>query len=36
MIQSKEGKIYYGFEFNTVIFRSFNWIYKMFYNNGKK
>jgi len=35
-IQSKEGKIYYGFEFNTFTFRSFNWIHKMFYKNGKK
>jgi len=35
-IKSKEGKIYYGFEFNTFTFRSFNWIHKMFYKNGIK
>ena len=29
-------KEYYGYEFNTFTFRSFNKIYKMFYNNGKK
>jgi hypothetical protein len=29
-------KIYYGFEFNTFTFRSFLWIYKSFYKNGKK
>ena len=35
-IKSKEGKKYYGYEFNTFTFSSFNWIHKMFYNNGKK
>ncbi len=35
-IQSKEGKIYYGYEFNTFTFRSFSWIHGMFYNNGRK
>lgn len=35
-IQSKPGMIYYGFEFNTFTFTSFNWIHKMFYKNGKK
>lgn len=34
-INSKEKK-YYGYEFNTYTFRSFDWIYNMFYNNGKK
>lgn len=29
-------KEYYGFEFNTYTFRSFNWIYEMFYKYGKK
>jgi len=31
-----EVKEYYGYEFNTFTFRSFNWIYEMFYNKGKK
>jgi len=35
-IESKPGIIYYGFEFNTFTFTSFNWIHKMFYKNGKK
>ena len=35
-IKSKEGKIYYAYEFNTFTFRSFNYIHKMFYKNGKK
>ena len=34
-IQNKE-KVYYGYEFNTFTFSSFNWIHKMFYNKGKK
>jgi LAGLIDADG DNA endonuclease family/Cytochrome C oxidase subunit II, transmembrane domain len=29
-------KKYYGYEFNTFTFRSFDWIYKMFYKDGKK
>lgn len=29
-------KIYYGYEFSTFTFRSFNWIYKSFYVNGGK
>jgi hypothetical protein len=29
-------KEYYGYEFNTFTFRSFNWIQKMFYVKGKK
>jgi hypothetical protein len=35
-IQTKEGKVYYGFEFNTFTFRSFSWIHNLFYNKGKK
>ena len=35
-IKSKEGKVYYGYEFNTFTFRSFSLIHKMFYKNGKK
>jgi ubiquinol-cytochrome c reductase cytochrome b subunit len=35
-IQSKEGKVYYGYEFNTFTFRSFSWIHGMFYNKGRK
>ena len=27
---------YYGYEFNTFTFRSFNWIHEMFYHKGKK
>jgi len=34
-IKNKE-KLYYGYEFNTFTFNSFNWIHKMFYNKGKK
>lgn len=33
---SKEGTEYSGYEFNTFTFRSFNWIHRMFYNNGRK
>jgi len=29
-------KIYTGYEFNTYTFLSFNWIYDLFYKNGKK
>jgi len=29
-------KEYYGYEFNTFTFRSFDWIYDMFYKKGKK
>jgi hypothetical protein len=29
-------KEHYGYEFNTFTFRSFNWIYNMFYRKGKK
>jgi len=35
-ILSTEGTEYYGYEFNTFTFRSFNWIHRMFYNNGRK
>jgi hypothetical protein len=31
-----KDKEYYGYEFNTFTFRSFNWIHKLFYKNGKK
>lgn len=35
-IKSRPGIVYYGFEFNTFTFKSFNWIHKMFYKNGIK
>jgi len=35
-IQNKEGKLYYGYEFNTFTFRSFSWIHGIFYNKGRK
>jgi hypothetical protein len=31
-----KNKKYYGYEFNTFTFRSFNWIHDMFYRKGKK
>lgn len=31
-----KGKEFYGYEFNTFTFRSFNWIHKLFYKNGVK
>lgn len=31
-----KGKEYYGYEFNTFTFRSFNWIHKLFYKKGVK
>jgi len=31
-----KSKKYYGYEFNTYTFRSFDWIHKMFYKKGKK
>lgn len=31
-----KGKKYYGYEFNTFTFRSFNWIHKLFYKKGVK
>lgn len=34
--ESKNNKEYFGYEFNTYTFRSFNWIYDMFYRKGKK
>ena len=34
--KSSTNKIHYGYEFNTFTFRSFNWIYKMFYKKGIK
>lgn len=35
---NKDGivKEYYGYEFNTFTFRSFNWIYEVFYKKGIK
>jgi hypothetical protein len=30
------NKKYYGYEFNTFTFRSFMWIYELFYKKGKK
>ena len=33
---TQETKVYYGYEFNTFTFRSFNWIHKLFYKKGKK
>jgi hypothetical protein len=33
---SNETKKYYKYEFNTFTFRSFNWIYKLFYKKGTK
>ena len=33
---SNEIKQHYGYEFNTFTFRSFNWIYKLFYKKGTK
>lgn len=33
---SNTAKEYHGYEFNTFTFRSFNWIHKMFYKQGKK
>jgi hypothetical protein len=35
-IKGKDGKIYLGFEFNSYTFRSFVWIYDLFYKKGKK
>ena len=36
-LRHNEGEmIHCGFEFNTFTFRSFNWIYEMFYHKGKK
>lgn len=29
-------KTFYGYEFNTYTFRSFNWVHKMFYKKGIK
>ena len=37
ILKSKNNKKeYFGYEFNTYTFRSFNWIYDMFYRKGKK
>jgi len=32
----KYSNVYIGYEFNTYTFRSFSWIYKLFYHKGKK
>ena len=32
----EEIKNYYGYEFNTFTFRSFLWIFNLFYSKGKK
>lgn len=32
----EQNKVYYGYEFNTYTFRSFVWIYKLYYKKGKK
>jgi len=34
--KGSDDKTYYGHEFNTFTFRSFNWVHKMFYSKGKK
>ena len=34
--KTRPGMVYYGYEFNTLTFRSFNWIHEMFYKAGKK
>lgn len=36
LLKNQNNKEYYGYEFNTFTFRSFNWIYDMFYHKGKK
>jgi len=36
ILKSQNNKEYYGYEFNTFTFRSFNWIYDIFYRKGKK
>jgi hypothetical protein len=37
LIKSKqEKKIYYGYEFDLFTFSSLNWLYDLFYLNGKK
>jgi len=35
-ILKSKNKEHFGYEFNTYTFRSFNWIYDMFYRKGKK
>lgn len=34
--RSDKNEIYTGYEFNTYTFRSLDWVYKLFYKNGKK
>jgi heme/copper-type cytochrome/quinol oxidase subunit 2 len=36
VLNDKNVKEHFGYEFNTFIFRSFDWIYNMFYRKGKK
>ena len=36
ILKSHNNKEYFGYEFNTYTFRSFNWVYDMFYKKGKK
>lgn len=36
MLKNQNNKEHFGYEFNTFTFRSFNWIYDMFYRKGKK
>lgn len=36
LINRSEKKEYHGYEFNTFTFRSFDWIYDMFYKKGRK
>jgi len=36
LISGSKKKEHYGYEFNTFTFRSFDWIYDMFYKKGKK
>nr|UED14366.1 hypothetical protein [Ophiocordyceps sp.] len=35
-LRKLQNKEYYGYEFNTFTFRSFNWIHKLFYKKGTK
>uniref|UniRef100_UPI0022FD3A64 hypothetical protein n=1 Tax=Drechslerella dactyloides TaxID=74499 RepID=UPI0022FD3A64 len=34
--KGEQTQKYFGYEFNTFTFRSFNWLHEMFYKNGKK
>lgn len=35
-LKNSANKEYFGYEFNTFTFRSFNWVYDLFYVKGKK